>query len=289
MITEFIEADTSLMSSLRCGGVIKRLFAPSRPTEFLRLREEYPDEDLLIIGGLTNTLVLSGGVENITVTSANMRGLTVEGCVIKAFAGEKISNVVRTAKTYGLTGMEKLAGIPGTVGGAVMGNAGCFGESISDIFVGAEIINTDTGEVEFLPAEEIAFGYRYCNLRKNKDYIYRAWLQLYPGSGAKIGATIEECKRLRLAAQPKRPSLGSVFKRYGNVSAGWYIEQCGLKGYRYGGMEISDIHANFITNIGGGTPEQYLYLVRLAEEAVQKRFGIKLVREIKIIGEQKGI
>lgn len=287
MKTRFIAAESSLISSLRCGGRLERLFAPYVLSDVLRLKEDYPDEKIRIIGGLTNTLVLSHGVKDIVITSENMRGLTVEGSVIKAFAGEKLSNVAKTARTYGLSGMERLSGIPGTVGGAVMGNAGSFGESISDLFIGAETVDLDKGKTEFIPAEEIAFGYRYCNLRKHKDFIYRAWFGLTKGRYETIAALTEKAREDRLSTQPKYPSLGCVFKKYGNESAGWYIEQAGLKGYRYGGMEISDVHANFIVNRGGGTPEEYLYLVKLAERKVYETFGIKLIREIKVLGEQE--
>lgn len=287
MRTTFIAAEASLISSIRCGGKIERLFAPYVLSDVLRLKDEYPDEKLRIAGGLTNTLVLSSGVKDIVITSENMRGLTVEGNVIKAFAGEKLSNVAKTARTYGLSGMERLYGIPGTVGGAVMGNAGSFGESVSDVFIGAEIVDLDKGKTEFIPAEEIAFGYRYCNLRLHKDFIYRVWFGLTEGRFETISALIEKARADRTATQPKYPSLGCVFKKYAAESAGWYVEQAGLKGYRYGGMEISDVHANFIVNRGGGTPEEYMYLVGLAERKVYENFGIKLVREIKVLGEQE--
>ena len=289
MRTEFITADGGQISSLRCGGTIFRLFAPSNVRELSEYCSRNRGERYKILGGLTNTLVLSGGVKEIAVISDNMRGLTVEGHTIKAFAGEKLTKVATVARTYGLTGMENFVGIPGTVGGAVKGNAGCFGGEISDILRGVEIVNLDTGETEFVPSEEIAFGYRYCNLRNDRDFIYRAWFDLYPGRYDRIENEMKRIRSLRAESQPKRPSLGSVSKKYGAVSAGWYIEQSGLKGYRYGGMEISDVHANFIVNVADGKPEEYLYLVELAEKKVYENFGIKLAREVKVIGEQEGI
>jgi len=285
MITELFSADSSLISSLRCGGLLKRTIAPSNVRELSKFCNRHSGEEFRIIGNLSNTLVLSGGVNEIVVMSGNMRGLTVEGTVIKAFAGEKLSAVAKAARLRGLTGMEKLCGIPGTVGGAVKGNAGSFGSEISDVLIGVDVVNLETGIQEFVPSDEIAFGYRYCNLRRDKEFIVRAWFDLYKGNYEKIDGIMKTTAAQRAASQPKKPSLGSVFKKYGTVSAGWYIEQCGLKGYRYGGMEISDVHANFIVNLGG-TPEDYLYLMELAERKVYENFGIKLEREVKVIGEQ---
>lgn len=284
MITEFITVDSAQISSLRCGGPLKRLIAPCNIRELSDFCKERSTEDYVIIGGLTNTLVLSGGVSEIVVTSDNMRGITVEGTVIKAFGGEKLSNVVKTARLYGLSGLEQLYGIPGTVGGALKGNAGCFGTEIFEHVIGVDVVDLYTGATEFVPSEEIAFGYRYCNLRKH-EYIVRVWFDLFSGSYERIDGEMKRVSALRAERQPKKPSLGSVFKKYGNVSAGWYIEQCGLKGYRYGGMEISDVHANFIVNCGG-TAEEYLYLMKLAQKKVYENFGIRLIPEVKVIGEQ---
>lgn len=281
----FISVPASQISSLRCGGLLEKVFAPSSIREAEEFFSENPCDNCTVIGGLTNTLVLSGGLKNFAVISDGLTGVTVEGDTIKASSGEKLANIARLARCYGLKGMENLCGIPGTVGGAVAGNAGSFGTEISDVLLGAEILKTDTGEREFLSREEIAFGYRYSNLRIGKDLLLKAHFRLYPAPVGRIAARMEEVKRLRAEKQPPFPSLGSVFKKCGETSAGWYIEKVGLKGFRYGGMEFSERHANFIVN-RGGTPEDYLYLVRLAEKKVYETFGIKLVREVKIIGEQ---
>ncbi len=285
MITEFLTADCEIISSLRCGGKLHRLIAPTNVRELTDFCRDRQKGNYIIVGGLTNTLVLSGGVTDIAVTCANMRGVTVEGTVMKAFCGEKTSAVSRVARMYGLTGMESFFGLPGTVGGAVRGNAGCFGTEIADILIGMDIVDLWTGEREYLPAEEIAFGYRYSNLRPNRDFLYRAHFDLHKGNYDTIVQKMKDVVKERKEHQPPHPSLGSVFKRYANTSAGWYIEQVGLKGYRYGGMEISDKHANFIVN-RGGTAEDYLHLMELAERKVYETFGIKLLREVKVIGEQ---
>lgn len=288
MEIEFFSASAAQLSTLRCGGLLKRVFAPTSIRDLQRVFTPDNEEATVIAGDFSNTLVLSGGVDEVTVISDNLRGVTVEGDVIKAAAGEKLSHVARLARDYGLSGMEALCGIPGTVGGAARGNAGCFGSAVSDIFEGAEIFKLDTAETEYLTREEIAFNYRYSNLREGKDFITKVYFRLYPSPIVNIAAKMDEVKKQRAERQPAYPSLGSVFKNVKNESAGAFIERAGLRGYRYGGMEISERHANFIVN-RGGTPEEYLYLVKLAEKKVFESFGVKLSREVKIIGERRDL
>lgn len=280
-----ISVSAAQISSLRCGGTLERVFVPSGEKSLDSLYNGYGGEKFTVLGGLTDTLVLSGGVKEPVILTEELRGLTVEGDLVKASAGERLSHIASVVRGYGLSGMESLSGIPGTIGGAVMGNAGCFGAEISDILSAVDIFRLDTGEREFLTRDEIAFNYRYSNLRASKDLITRVYLRLYQAPITRITAKMEAVRQKRTEQQPHYPSLGCVFKRCKDKSAGFYIEKAGLKGYRYGGMEISDRHANFIVN-RGGTPEDYLYLVNICEKKVYETFGIKLEREVKIIGEQ---
>lgn len=286
MESVYLSVPASQHSSLRCGGVLEKVFAPLSMRELASFYEGNDCSSITIVGALTNTLVLSGGVSDAVIMTDNLRGVSVEGDIIKAAAGEKLAHVARVAKEYGLSGMENLSGIPGSVGGAVYGNAGSFGSVISDIFYGAEIFRLDTGETEFLSREEVAFGYRYSNLKEGQDLITKVYFRLFPSHISGIAAKMDEVRKKRQEMQTSRPSLGSVFKKVGEESAGWYIEKAGLKGYRYGGMEFSERHANFIVN-RNGTPEDYLYLVGLAERKVYETFGVRLKREVKIIGEPR--
>ena len=288
MRAESLSVPAAQISSLKCGGVLKKAFIPSFISDLEGCEEIFDGETGHILGGITNTLVLSSGVDEPVVLTENLRGFTVNNDEIAAYAGERVSFLATLAKSYGLSGLESLCNIPGTIGGAVMGNAGCFGAEISDLICGVDVLKLDTGETEYLSKDEIAFGYRYSNLRVGRDFIYKVHLRLFPSSPDRIVAKMEDVRKKRLESQPKLPSLGSVFKKCGDKSAGWYIEKAGLKGYRYGGMEFSELHANFIVN-KGGSAEDYLFLVRLAEKKVYETFGIELSREVKIIGEEDGI
>lgn len=292
MSTEFFCVSAADVSSLRAGGSLYRACFPKSVKDLTEVFEKYGD-DVVFVGGLTNTLVCDDGVEEIALFSDRLRGIEVSGESLSVAAGEKLSKVARIAAVHGLAGLEALSNIPGTVGGAVRGNAGAYGREISDVLTGVEVFRFDTGKTEYLAREEIAFSYRYSNL-SDREYVLRAYFDLKRDDPGAISARCAEYKRKRLLCQPKEPSLGSVFKRYNGSSMGWFIERCGLKGVRKGAFSFSVRHAGFIVldpsdTRGQSIPqaEDYLYLVRLAEKRVQEEFGFLPQREVKIIGDKR--
>lgn len=285
MSIDLVTVKADRISSLRCGAEIKRAFFPKNYADLNEIWQQVGD-DVTFFGGLTNTLVC-GDVSECAVFSDGLKGVEKRGDIIVAGAGERLSKVASFAKNADLAGLEKLSGIPGTTGGAVRGNAGCYGVETADILCGVEVFRFDTGSVEYYDREEIFFSYRHAGFC-GREMIVKAFFSLVDGDKNEIDKVARSLRRERRLSQPALPSLGSVFKRCDGVAAGYYIERAGLKGTRYGGMRISDVHANFIVNTGDGTPSDYLYLVKTAEKKVYETFGVRLQREVKIIGEEDG-
>lgn len=284
MDVTLVQIDCKDSSAVKCGGTLYKVAMPKNYEDIVDICHKYYGEEKIIVGGLTNTLVLSGGYEELCISSKLLKGAKVVDDVIEIFSGESLAKVAQIAQYYCLTGMENICSIPGTIGGAVFGNSGCFDTCIGDIVESVQIIDLDTGNLEVLYKAEIGFFYRRTNLRKNKDLIYSVKLRLNPYKCNEIALKMNENKKKRQSQQPNKPSLGSVFKKCDNVSAGYYLEQAGLKGCERNGMEYSSLHANFIVN-NGGSAEDYLYLVELGEKTVFDMFGKKLMREVNVIGE----
>ena len=292
MRTDLICVSAATISSLRAGGPFYRACYPKDLSDIKEVFERYGD-DVVFVGGLTNTLVCDDGVEEVALFSDRLRGIEVEGEVLSAAAGEKLAKVARVAAGRGLSGLEGLSNVPGTVGGAVRGNAGAYGTEVSDVLSGVDVFRFDTGEPEYLSREEIAFSYRYSNL-SDREFVLRAYFSLKRDDPASIAARCDEYKRKRLLCQPKEPSLGSVFKRHNDLSLGWFIERCGLKGVRKGAFSFSEKHVGFIVLdplvVARGqvaTAEDYLSLVHLAEKRVYEEFGFLPQREVRVIGDKR--
>lgn len=272
------------VSSLRCGGTLNRVVAVQNKEDIIEICNKFVGEEKIIIGNLSNTLVLSGGVDKLCFSTRLLKGINIDNEVLEVGSGECLAKVAQIAQSNCLSGLEPLCGIPGTLGGAVINNSGSFNGEIGELIESVKLIDLSKGQLEELSKEEIGFFYRKTGLRKGKDLIYSVKLRLMPDSGNEIALRMARVRALRKKSQPSFPSLGCVFKKCDGISAGYYIEQAGLKGYEENGMQISNIHANFIIN-KGGTPEDYLRLVNIAEKAVFEKFGKKLVQEVNIIGE----
>lgn len=276
------------ISSLGCGATVPVAFYPKDIDQLRQVQRRYAGHSrLFIAGGLTNTLVMSMSEDDAMIFCSAMRGIRVHDDCITVRAGEKTAHVADVARICGLSGMEDLCGIPGTVGGGVMGNAGCYDTAFADVIKSVRLFHLDDGQQEELSAEEIAFRYRYCNLRKNVDFITEVTLKLFPDSVAAIGARMSDVRKKRKQTLPTGKSLGSVLKKIDGVGCGYYLDQLGMKGRRIGGMQVSEKHAGIIVNRGDGTPEEYLALVELCESEIQKATGRKPEREVVIFGRNQ--
>ena len=185
-----------------------------------------------------------------------------------------------------MAGLDFASGIPGTIGGAVCMNAGAYGGEIKDVLDSVVVLDKNMKIVE-RKKEELNFSYRQTNIEENGDIILEAKFKLYPGEYETIKSKMDELMLSRQSKQPlEHPSCGSVFKRPPGMFAGKLIQDCGLQGFRIGGAEVSQKHANFILNIDNATATDYLAVMKHIQNTVYTKFGVWLEPDVKIIGEE---
>jgi len=237
---------------------------------------------LFVLGRGSNLLVSDRGWHGVTLyVGDNLSGVRIDGDEVDALAGTLLMDVVRATIDAGLSGLELLSGIPGGVGGALRMNAGAFGCEIGSVAAEARGFTVDGAPFAARRAE-LSFGYRRVP-ELDGVVITSARLQLRP---AVLRARADEILALRGLKQPLEcPSCGSVFKRPPGYYAGALIESCGLKGERVGGAEVSRKHAGFILNVGNATAMDVYRLIRRVEERVWERFGVRLEREVRLVGD----
>ncbi len=241
--------------------------------------------DCLIIGNGSNLLVRDGGIPGVVMDlSAKFNEISIEGSIVRAQAGALLSRVARAAAKNSLTGMEFAEGIPGTIGGAVYMNAGAYGGEMSQITGTVRCLRPD-GTIVVRNREQHEFSYRHSAYMSCPDIILDAQLQLSPGDPQAIEAAMDDLRERRRSKQPTdKPSAGSTFKRPANGYAAAMIEQCGLKGCRVGGAEVSTKHSGFIINTGNATAADVLQLMDRVTDEVRSRFGVTLEPEVRIVG-----
>ena len=253
-----------------------------------------------ILGNGTNLLVSDKGFDGVVITLAGEFS-AIEDLGNGAFmvgAATPLGRFARSVLKQGFAGIHKLAGIPGTLGGAIYMNAGAYGQEIGTCCTKVTALDSD-GNIHEFSNDDCAFGYRQSIFQKNKAIILSATFQLPAASAegktvANLEAELAECMAKRKASQPlNMPNAGSTFMRleHGTVdmpqqiAPGYYIEQAGLKGYRIGGAEVSTVHANFIVNAGGATANDIKQLSEYVQQKVAEKFGIQLKREIILLGK----
>jgi len=285
--------------SWRAGGVAARAYFPADVDDLAAfLRTISSTEDLYFVGLGSNLLVRDGGVRaTVVFTHWALRQISVlstgeNNIAIYAEAGIASPKVARFAALHGAAGAEFLAGIPGTIGGALAMNAGCYGGETWNIVDSVRTIDRH-GVVRQREAREFKVGYRYVAGPENESFvaaILRMPRAINDPNGEISRNKIKELLSRRIASQPLRqPNAGSVFRNPPNDHAARLIEACGLKGARIGGAEISRKHANFIVNTGGAGVTKAAdieALIDLAQNTVREKFAVALEREVRIIGER---
>ena len=275
--------------SWRAGGAADRLFAPSSIQALAEFLRSLPKEEPLLFVGLgSNLLVRDGGFRGtVILTHSAKRSARMDGGRIYAEAGVASPKVARFAATHHFVGAEFLAGIPGTVGGALAMNAGCYGGETWNIV--PRVLTIDRhGELRQRDKAEYAIGYRHCQLRsENEEWFVAAWFDLEKGDGEASRARIKELLAKRMATQPLQlPNAGSVFRNPPGDHAARLIESCGLKGLARGGARVSEKHANFIVNPDGAASAADIEgLITQIKKVVLERTGVELVPEVRIVGE----
>ena len=298
----------SVHTSFKVGGPA-RFFVKAEHLDDLKSTLSLAREKSLpyfILGNGTNLLVSDRGYEGVVVCLAGEFSEIVDlgGGKFKVGAGSPLGRFARHTLKQGYAGIHKLAGIPGTLGGAVYMNAGAYGEEVGNCCMQVTVLDND-GNIRELSAADCEFGYRQsifskCSRNdKGTKVILSATFQLQDASSLGLTATdleaeLAECMAKRKATQPlNMPNAGSTFKRLDagaaatptQVAPGYYIEQAGLKGYRIGGAEVSTLHANFIVNAGSATAQDIKSLSEYVQSKVAEKFGITLQREIILLGK----
>ena len=236
--------------------------------------------DYYVLGACSNVLIDDKGVDSVVISTQKLKGKDLDGERLYLLAGERMTVVCRYAAENSLSGIEGLCSIPGSMGGGLAMNCGAFGRELCDVVEYADILID--GKIERLKAKDLGFAYRHSKV-KDMGVAVGVGIKLVEGDKKSIGKDMKGYAIARAMSQPKGKSLGSVFKKAGNMSAGYYIDKAGLKGYKMGGAQISNIHANFILNIGGATSTDFLRLAEYARQEVDKRFGVKLKYEVECI------
>jgi len=276
--------------SWRTGGPVARAYFPADLADLAEfLRRLRPDEPLLAVGLGSNLLVRDGGFDGTVVfTHGLLNTIRQEpDASIYVEAGVASPKVARFTANLNLIGAEFLAGIPGTFGGALAMNAGCYGGETWQMVERALMLSRRGELIERRP-DEFALAYRHVGLKNVTDEIFAgAWLRLPPGDAAEARARIADLLEKRQASQPlDLPNAGSVFRNPPGDYAARLIEAAGLKGLSEGGARVSEKHANFVVNPGGAASASAIEsLIGRIQVEVRQRFGVELVREVRIVGE----
>jgi len=236
-----------------------------------------------VIGCGTNLLVSDLGYDGIIIDTKWLNDVFFKREHVKAMAGAKLEKLLQFAFENKLTGLEAFAGIPASVGGAIVMNAGAFGHNISEYIETVETLCD--GKIKLYQKNECKFGYRTSRFLKNKEIIVSATFDLKIGDREKIGDSIKSYKDLRRLVQPSGRSCGSVFKNPKPYSAGALIENAGLKGKRIGGAFVSEKHANFIITSSKARAKDVYELIMQIKQKVKDAFGVELVEEVECVGE----
>ena len=275
--------------SWRAGGPADRFYIPADMEDLgTFLRQLPPNEPLLFVGLGSNLLVRDGGWRGtVVLTHAANRRPKLDGTLIFAEAGVASPKVARYAATYNLEGAEFFAGIPGTVGGALAMNAGCYGGETWDIVERVRVIDR-SGRLTDRSREEFEIGYRHCTpVPPREEWFAAAWFKLKAGEGETSRGIMKELLARRLATQPlPLPNAGSVFRNPPRDHAARLIESCGMKGFSRGAATVSEKHANFIVNPNGGASASDIeWLIQHIQRIVYQMKGVVLQTEVRIVGE----
>ncbi|MBI5006738.1 MAG: UDP-N-acetylmuramate dehydrogenase [Nitrosomonadales bacterium] len=275
--------------SWRAGGVAQRLYRPADLADLQDFLRQTPlTEPLLAVGLGSNLLVRDGGYRGTVLQMVGaLTELRMDGDLIYAQAGVPGAKLARFAASNGLCGAEFFVGIPGTLGGMLAMNAGCYGGETWKVVQRVQVL-TRSGELRERTPQEYDIGYRHVALRKASDeFFVGAWLKLEAGDVEKARQDIKALMEKRSASQPlQQPNAGSVFRNPEGGHAAKIIEGCGLKGRRIGGAEVSQKHANFIVNVGGATATDIEDLIREVQAVVLQQTGVELHPEVRIAGER---
>ena len=278
----------ALHTTFRVGGPAECLIEIESATQLEKIQKylglvECP---FVVIGNGSNLLVSDKGYKGVVLQiGKKMNQVTVAGNVIKAQAGALMSQVAAVAGQHGLTGLEFASGIPGTVGGGVVMNAGAYGGELAQVVVEVCVMDRN-GEILVLDNDTMEFGYRKSTIRKKPFVVTEVTFKLEPGDKDAIKAKMDELAVARREKQPLEfPSAGSTFKRPEGYFAGALIMDAGLRGFRIGGAMVSEKHCGFVINAGDATAADIMAVIREIQYQVKEQFNVELETEVVFLGE----
>lgn len=284
----FTEEPMKNHTTFRIGGPADLFAAPvteKAAAEIVRIcrEQEFP---FYVIGNGSNLLVSDAGYRGLALQLyRNLSKISVDGEIVTAQAGAMLSVIAKRALEAGLTGFEFASGIPGTIGGAAVMNAGAYGGEMKDVLTEVTVL-TRENEIRVIPVESLELGYRHSAVQENDWIVLGAKLKLRVGDPAKIRERMEELKAQRVEKQPLEfPSAGSTFKRPEGYFAGRLIMDAGLRGFSVGGAQVSEKHCGFVVNRGNATAQDVRRLMDEVSRRVKAQFGVTLEPEVRMLGD----
>lgn len=275
-------------TTFKIGGAADYFLQPTSIQEIAEILKVCKEENVpyFVLGNGSNLLVSDKGYRGVIIQLfRNMNEIEVKETEIRAAAGALLSGIAAAAKNASLTGFEFAGGIPGTLGGAVVMNAGAYGGEMKDVLKEVTVM-TKEGEILTLPAEKLELGYRTSIIKKEEYLVLEAVLALKEGNQEEIKARMRELTEQRVSKQPlEYPSAGSTFKRPEGYFAGKLIMDSGLRGYRVGGAQVAEKHCGFVINAGNATAADVVQLMNDVSRIVEEKFGVTLEPEVKFLGE----
>lgn len=275
-------------TTFRIGGPADYYLCPHSTEELQKILQICREnkKEFFVLGNGSNLLVSDKGYQGVVIQLwKNFSDIVTKEDTITVKAGALLSKVAAEALEEGLTGMEFASGIPGTIGGAVVMNAGAYGGEMKDIIKEVTVL-TKEGDILTISKAEMNFGYRTSVVKEKGYVVISVVLQLKKGDRAEIRKIMDDLKERRVTKQPlDMPSAGSTFKRPEGYFAGKLIMDTGLRGFSVGGAQISEKHCGFVVNKGDATAADVLGLIKEVQKRVQEKFGVTLEPEVKFLGE----
>jgi UDP-N-acetylmuramate dehydrogenase len=284
----YVDEPMKSHTSFRVGGPADYFVTPNHKEEVQKLAALCRAEAVpfYIVGNGSNLLVSDKGYRGVIIQiGKKMSAIEILEDTVSAQAGAMLSSIANQALDRSLTGFEFAAGIPGTLGGACVMNAGAYGGEMKDVLVQVTVLTAE-GELLTLTNEELELGYRTSVIAKKGYVVLEAVIKLVKGDRDAIKAKMDDLREQRVSKQPlEYPSAGSTFKRPEGYFAGKLIQDAGLKGYQVGGAQVSEKHSGFVINKDQATAADIVELMRQVSEKVEAEFGVTLEPEVKRLGE----
>lgn len=273
-------------TTVAIGGFAKIVILPKSKEQFTKILIYLSEKGVLfkVLGNMSNILPSDNDVDTVLVSSLGINRFSVSDALVYADCGVLFSKLILSVAKHRLGGAESLFGIPGTVGGMISMNAGAYGFAVSDFLSEVELYDCKTGEVITLKSADIEFSYRDSEIKRQNLIVLSAKFHFSVFESEVIFNKIREIKRKRAESQPiAAKSLGSVFRKSESYAASYLIDRCGLKGTAVGNVSVSEKHAGFFVNNGGGTAADFLKLSEIVKKTVKEKYGVELTEEFEYL------